>query len=96
MQNISEIILLPRSPNAPRLHLLQNPMMSHSSIINASLVTSCEQLSLLYRGILETGTVSDYLPQTLAPCIKSDHVNPEGYAQEGNYSDDNKIILMII
>ena len=70
-------------------------MMSHSSIINASLVTSCEQLSLLYRGILETGTVSDYLPQTLAPFVKSDQVNPEGYAQEGNYSDDNMKIKFI-
>lgn len=66
-------------------------MKSHSSIINASLVTNCEQLSLLDRGILETGTVSDYLSQTLAPCIKSDQVNPEDYAREENYSDVNKM-----
>lgn len=91
MQNISEIILLPRLPNAPIQSLLQNPMKSHSSIINASLVTNSEQLSLLDRGILETGTVSDYLSQTLAPCIKSDQVNPEDYAREGNYSDVNKM-----
>lgn len=75
LQNISEITLLPKLPNAPRLHLLQNPMISHSSIFNTPLVMNEYQLwatLLIDHGILETGTVSGYLSQTLAPCIKSD------------------------